>query len=284
MFGDQARQGLEQALRHGQSEPDTPTATGNVVFFPKYQVIFANGSAFERLSDEQGGILRQAALAAQSKAIAELPSETDLATRWCAEGGAIVLASEEQVAAFEAAAQPVYDAIAQDLTNAELIAGIRELKQTIEPSAGAQACALEVAQEMPTPDPSPWSEGPPPNGVYRVDVTVDDFAKAGVPASVSKNDWAGVYTLTHKDGKSRTDWDGPFFSAKCQATYEVVEDFVRFTYYSDTDECKDEVGDLQWRLDDEGLLYFHVVDIKNAPFKEIKAYFEAKPWQKIADK
>jgi hypothetical protein len=45
-----------------------------------------------------------------------------------------------QVAAFEAAAKPVFDKIEEDPLNAEFIAAIRELKATTEPSPGAEAC------------------------------------------------------------------------------------------------------------------------------------------------
>lgn len=276
VFTDAGYQGAEAGIQQRFSLHGNPTATGNITFFTKFQVLFANGAAFEKLSEEQRSILRQAAAAAQSMAIAENPSETDIATTWCAEGGAIVHANEEQVAAFEAAAQPVYDAIAQDPMNAEWIAGIRELKQNTEPLAGAEACAPEVAQLIPTPawDPGPWSEGLPPNGVYQVELTVAHFAKHGVPASVSKVEDAGVYTLTLKDGNFRSDWQGSVKSGKCQATYEVVEDFVRFTFYSDAHECDGLVVDARWRLDDEGL-HFDTL--------EPNIVFEERPWQKIAD-
>jgi TRAP-type C4-dicarboxylate transport system substrate-binding protein len=140
MLGDSGYEGAESGLRQGASLNGKPTATGNVTFFAKYQVLFANGSAFEKLSEEQRAVLRQAAAATQEKAIAEHPSEMDAATAWCAEGGSIVLASNEQIAAFEAAAQPVFDMIEQDPENAELIAAMRELKANTERSPGAEAC------------------------------------------------------------------------------------------------------------------------------------------------
>ena len=43
-----------------QSLPRATTVTGNVIFFPKFQVLFANGAAFEKLSKGQRSILRQA--------------------------------------------------------------------------------------------------------------------------------------------------------------------------------------------------------------------------------
>lgn len=140
MWGDENYQAAESGLRQGGSLTGTPTATGNVTFFAKYQVLFANGTAFEKLSEEQRTVLRKAAAATQKKAIAEHPSEVEAAAAWCASGGTVVMASEEQVAAFEVAAQPVFDMIAQDPLNAELIAALRELKANTEPSPGAEAC------------------------------------------------------------------------------------------------------------------------------------------------
>jgi hypothetical protein len=128
-----------------------------------------------------------------------------------------------------------------------------------------------------------WSTGLLPNGVWQVELTADDFVQRGVLRSVAEAEWAGTYTLTLKDGKSIGVWQGlQGQTGKCQANYDVIKDFVRFTYYTETNECLGEVDDLQWRLDEEGL-HFHVLDVKNAPFTEIKAYLEAKPWQKVAD-
>jgi TRAP-type C4-dicarboxylate transport system substrate-binding protein len=146
MLADYNYQGAESGLRQGFSLNGTPTATGNVTFFAKYQVLFTNGPAFEKFSEAQRNVLREAASATQQKAIAEHPSEVEAAAAWCASGGTVVMASDEQVAAFEVAAQPVFDMIAQDPLNAELIAAIRELKANTEPSPGAQACGPAVAQ------------------------------------------------------------------------------------------------------------------------------------------
>jgi len=60
--------------------------------FAKYQVLFANGAAFEQLSAAQREILRQAAIGTKAKAIAEHPTDMEAAMAWCAEGGSIVLA------------------------------------------------------------------------------------------------------------------------------------------------------------------------------------------------
>jgi len=125
---------------------ETAVATGNVTFSSKFMVLFANEAAFKRLTEAQRSILRDAAAAAQAKAISELPGEAQLALAWCENGGTVVLASDEQVAAFEAAAKPVLDWIEQDPESAAWIAAIRQLKEITEPSPGAEACTPEGAQ------------------------------------------------------------------------------------------------------------------------------------------
>jgi hypothetical protein len=282
MSGDTDYQGAESGLRQGSSLTGKPIATGNVTFYPKYQVLFANGVAFERLSADQRNVLRQAAVAAQKKAIAEHPREADAATAWCADGGTIVLATAAQVVAFEQSAQPVFDQLEKDPINAALIAAIRDLKASTAPSPEAAACAPVATQQSPAPkaETQVWSAGLPPNGVWQAQLTAEDFVRMGLLQSVAR-DWAGLYTLTFQDGKSvMLGQDEQGKTGKCETTYAVVEDFVRFTSVDSVAECPNEVDDIQWRLDKDGL-HLHLVAIKNAKFLEGKAWLEAKPWQKI---
>lgn len=274
-------EGAESGLLQGASLTGTPTATGNVVFFPKFQVLFANGEAFEGLSDEQQTVLRDAAVATQQKAIAEHPRDADAAAAWCADGGTIVMASEEQLAAFEEAARPVLEQIEQDPLNAELIAAVRDLKASTEPSPGAEACAPTATQASPEPstDAQVWSEGLPPNGTWQVELTADDLVKMGLLRAKAE-EGAGLVTWTFEDGQamlSSVNGPAPF---TCTPTYAVVEDFVRFTYTGNIEGCGNGYDDIQWRLEDDGL-HLHLVDITGAPFAENKAYLEAKPWQKV---
>jgi TRAP-type C4-dicarboxylate transport system substrate-binding protein/beta-lactamase regulating signal transducer with metallopeptidase domain len=279
-------QGTELGLAQGFAIPMAAVATGNVTYYPKYHVLVANSSSFERLSDEQRSILREAAAVIQKQAIAEHPKEVDAATAYCADGaGNIVLASDEQLAAFDEADKPVYALIEQDPKNAEYIAAIRELKANTPPSPGAVACETPTTQESSTPssdtDTETWSEGLPPNGTWQVELTAQDVEAMGVMGSKA-SDWAGVYTWVLEDGKGTWLVSGPIEQANsggCEADYAVVEDFVRFIYTAGSG-CDDEVDDIQWRLEDDGL-HLHLVDIKNAPFVENKAYLEAKPWQKV---
>ncbi|MDQ3399301.1 MAG: hypothetical protein M3511_16355, partial [Deinococcota bacterium] len=282
MFDDSGYQAAESGLRQGFSLTGTPTATGNVVFFPKFQVLFANAAAFEGLSEEQRSVLQEAAARTQERAITEHPREVDAAAQWCEDGGTIVLASDEQVAAFEEAARPVFDQIEQDPLNAELIAAIRELKASTEPSPGAEACAPTAAQQSPEPsaETEVWSEGLPPNGVWQKELTTDDLV--GVSMRSVPQEWVGLYTLTYQDGTARFEWQGEQGqTGKCVFTYAEVEDFIRFTSVSEGNECPNEIDDIQWRLDADGDLHLNIIDVQNAGLTEAKALYEGKPWQKV---
>ena len=270
MFEDDGYRGIESGLSQ-IFLTRTPAATGNVVFFPKFQVLFAHGGTFETLTESQRTILQNAAVATQQKAIAEIPSEAVTASAWCAAGGSIVMASEAQVAAFEAAAQPVFLKIEGDPFNAEMIAAIRELKAKTQPSAGAAACG---------PKAETWSEGPLPEGTWTVELSVEDLVEMGVPESDTTG-WAGVGTFTFQDNKAfyQHQYQGKI-DYECEGTYEVVEDFVRFTYPTDQGVCSGIVEDVQWRLDDDGL-HFQLLAAHNTIFREDKAAWEAKPWQKV---
>ena len=272
-------QGAESGLRQGVTLTGQPAATGNVTFFPKVQVLFANGKLFGSLSEEQRVILHQAAAATQSKAIAERPSEVENGAAWCADGGTIVLASNEQVSAFQTAAQLVLDSIAQDSFNAEMITAIRELKTKTASAPGAQSCGPTVTQPSPEPEEQKWEKGLLPNGVWQAELSVEDIMAVGGVLQSAARESVGVHTFTFQDGKFtwRLKGENP---GSCKGTYALVGKIVRLTFI---DDCAPEVDDLQWRLDDEGLLYLHLVDIKNAPFEIIKANLEAKPYQKIAD-
>ena len=74
-------------------------------------------------------------------------------------------------------------------------------------------------------------------------------------------------------------FQGPLGTFSCQADLASVGNVVKFTYTSASD-CENEVDDVQWRLDEDGL-HLQLMAIKNAPSVENKAVYEAKRWQKV---
>jgi len=283
MTGDGGYEGAESGLLQGGTLTGKPIATGNVTFYSKFQVLFANADAFNRLSDGQRTVLRQAATAAQSKAIAERPKEVDAATAYCDDGGTIVLASAEQVAAFEQAAQPVFDNLAQDALNAEMIAAIRELKASTTPSAGAAACASVATAPSPTPEAETqtWSPGLPPNGVWQVELTAEDFVQMGTLNSVAAES-AGTYTWTFQGDRAEFTIHGPTLNVFCVAVATVVGDAAHLQWDGSNGCDAAAYDEVQWRLDPDGL-HFQVVGSSLSIDAQLKATYETKPWQKVVE-
>jgi len=284
-FEASSYEGTESGLRQGSTLTGRPIATGNVVFFSKFQVLFANSTAFDRLSNSQRKILREAAQATQAKTIADRPSDVEAGAAWCEDGGSIVLASEAQLAAFEAAVRPVVDQIEADPNNAKYVAAIRTLKSDTQPGAAVTACGNIAAGPAPDEAEETWSEGLPPNGIWMVELTIEDIVRMGVLESNAEG-WAGVSMYEFQDGEGM--FHGEFldgFIIDCPFTYEVVEDFFRITYVDlgfENYECGDQVDDLQWRLDPDGL-HFNVVAVHEGLLLENTALYEAQPWQKVEE-
>jgi TRAP-type C4-dicarboxylate transport system substrate-binding protein len=263
-----------------------PTGTGNVVLYPKYQVLYANEDALAALSDAQRAVLRDAAADTQADAIAEHPGETETAAAWCEANGSIVLVDDAAVAAFADAARPVVDRI-----DAERVAAVEAIVAESGPAGGAEE--VEACEAGATPaafDPfadrsdERWSEGLPPDGVWRATQTVEQFLAAGVSRD-SAEGWAAITTFTFDGGRGRFDFKGADgFAFTCRTTYEVVQDFVRLTYTKDpaapSDDCVNTVEDWRWRLEGNKLI-FDLLDSHDSPFVEDSVAYEVEPYRRV---
>jgi hypothetical protein len=92
-------------------------------------------------------------------------------------------------------------------------------------------------------------------------------------------DMAGVYTWTFQDGKAKVEVHGPRITVSCMVVATVVGDAIRLQNAGSPSCDGTAYDDVQWRLDADGLR-FHLVSSQAV---ELKAMYESKPWQKIAD-
>ena len=174
------------------------TFTGDVTLSPKFEVLAANRTAFDRLAPGQQQVLRDAAHAARDRAIAEYQPEADAAAAWCAKGGSVALAGPDAVAAFEAALQPVSDRLMTDPVAAGAIEAIQALKKAVPPAPGAGPCGpapVETAQAYQSPDTTGYVGTLPPDGTYRADVREEDLLAADASPRFAEVQ-AKLYTLT----------------------------------------------------------------------------------------
>ncbi len=239
-------QAAESGLQQGQSLPGPATFTGDVVFFPKYQILAANSAALAGLTGPQQEAVGQAAIEARDAMLADHPSEAAAAEVWCAQGGRVVLAGDDGVVAFREALRPMLEQLRSDPVTGPTVVGIEHLKETTEPGSLAVACnAAPVATAMPVAG-EPAITTLPPDGTYRATIPSDALIAIGVPAALAKD--GAVQTLVFKDSTlTATDPTG-----SCGADVEVQGDIVRLHWIPARGPCNGE-DDIRWELDGDQL-------------------------------
>lgn len=246
-------QGFETGLMGVGLPVDDSIVGGNLVLFPKYQMLSMNGAVSGRLSVNQQEIIRKASTDTMTDAFTRQPKEVDLGRARCDQGGSVVSVAAHEVAAYAAAAAPVYDRFSADPLTADLIERIRELKAATAPSSPAAACGPAALNPPPPLDLTGFSGAVPPDGTYRMELPESTLlARGATPgyATINEGTWtlvfeAGVWRASHRDGARDEDCDG---------TYESLGDFVRMKNVHDLT-CGYEY-DFMWQERDGGLVLY----------------------------
>jgi TRAP-type C4-dicarboxylate transport system substrate-binding protein len=173
------------------------TATGNVTFFPKANALVVNDDVLERLDERRRAVLEKAAVETREWAIQTLPSDADAAAAYCANGGAVVLASDEDLAALERATAPVYAELERDEQTRELIAAIRQRKGEAAAPTPPKACGRPAGRDEGRAGGDADSRL---NGVYRMELTDADLRAAGITSRADLDENHGIFTITLEDG------------------------------------------------------------------------------------
>jgi TRAP-type C4-dicarboxylate transport system substrate-binding protein len=249
------------------------TGTGNVTFYPKANALVAGGDVWEDLDDDEREILDKAAARTREWLIETTPSDADAARTYCEDGGAVVLASDAQVAALEEATAPLYAELERDERTRRLIAAIRRLKQS-----------TTVSAETPKPCGKPGAAGagatgsPIVDGVYRFEITDEQVRRAGMTDPVDVNEHHGIYTLT----MSRGDYcwtqraPNPLNNPEDCDTYEIHGNRMVFHIPADEPDV------YRWRKTPQGDL--EITLLRAAPGELAAATAWTTPtWQRIGD-
>jgi TRAP-type C4-dicarboxylate transport system substrate-binding protein len=181
-------------------------STANVILWPKVFVLSVSQKRFDALSDEQQNWVREAADKAMQVSVDAIYDETTIAQELCEEGTRFITASPDQIAALRSSLQPVLDGLAADPANGTLLAEIQAIAADHpEPDVPTvpEACQQGTADDQSAASPASPAAGAPgqvsdlPDGEYRVEITTDDLAAAGLDNHDGKS---GTWTLTVRDG------------------------------------------------------------------------------------
>ena len=223
--------GADSGFALASGLPRAAIATANVTLYPKVSALVVDRDAWVKLTDEQRATLRDAARRTLARILERSVPEAELARRYCARGGRVVLAEQADLAAMTAAVQPLYADLERDAGTKALIAGIRELE------GGLPATAGSPPSECRPPAPAAVAQGDEGarvlDGVWRVEIEYEEGIEAGLPPDVAAQE-LGVQTIRLASGRYDWRWRARDGEQRCPGTYEVAGDLVVFT---DEGEC-----------------------------------------------
>jgi len=261
--------------------PRSATVTGNLTLFPKINSLVINEDVFAALDESQQQTLRDAAAATRDWGVGLLRPAADDAAGFCADGGTVVLADAADLAAFQSAAEPVYAELEQDPQTKALIERIRDLGSRTATLAPVAACA--PVEATPTSQPS---TGEFPEGVYRMQISEQDFLDVGIN-QILATDHTGVWTMTFQAEGSLTiqSVPSPEGAEEGSSVYCVAGE--RVTIVVDTDRCGDDSGlalfSAEWTLQDDQLVFRAIRSEDEGPQFQLfhETLWGSQTWEKI---
>jgi len=196
--------GIEVSLQQYQAVTAPAVLTTDVVLYEKFDVIVVRADAFDSLSPAQQEELAKLATKAVSSAVDSRQSEEEGFAEWCSlPHGAAVLAGPDQVAAIDAALEPVVDDLRADGAAATAIDRMIALHDgTVDPTPSTcEAAALVGDDEFVV---EPVGDQTVLDGVWRLEVNEQELTDAGVNFHDAQVN-AGVWTLTITNGIADVD-------------------------------------------------------------------------------
>lgn len=178
---------------------DAGNVTANVVLWPKVFVLSISQKRFDTFSDEQQSWVREAADKAMQVSVDSTYDEATLAQELCEKGTRFIAASPDQIAALRSTLQPVLDGLAGDAASRALLTEIQALAASYpEPEVPSvpEDCQQGTADEQ-SVGAVPDETADLPDGEYRVEITTDDVAAAGLD---NRDGNSGTWTFTVHEG------------------------------------------------------------------------------------
>lgn len=232
----------------GGAHPDLNTFS-QVVLYPKYDALVANGRAYDRLSSKARAWLRQAAARTVDHAISKYVwSESKLVDAWCRNrSGRVVAPTPTQLAELHRAAAPVTTDLERDPQTKSLIAQISRLKASTSPGPRVvvppSCSAAKRGLATPVPDqPSAGRAATVVDGTYRYVLTKADARNHGTASDYSAENLKSyplvfTWVLRHGTWQNQGGDRGTFVQRgnRLIFNWKSLSSVLRFAYTRDAD-------------------------------------------------
>jgi TRAP-type transport system periplasmic protein len=131
----------ESSFTKARSFPQASTTTGNLPLYEKVNSLVINTNTNAHLPANERRILLEAAGKTRDAVTGSVSRTAEAAVAYCQRGGTVVVATEQQIAAFGAAVAPVYSQLNKDAGTRALIAKIRALTAAAGTPAAISPCS-----------------------------------------------------------------------------------------------------------------------------------------------
>jgi TRAP-type C4-dicarboxylate transport system substrate-binding protein len=204
--------------------------TGNVIFWPRPGVIFANATTFDALSADQRSVLREAGRKMFDDSVASvLANGANAPDVLCARGLQMKSAPDGAVGALRAAVQPVYDELDKDAGTKATIDAIEALRASTDADPDAVECAVAAA----TPEPPAAVVDSPIVGTWTTSFTKEELADSPLlydAGEVNNENWGDFSMTFQADGRVSFAQENASASYSTSGTYTVSGDHVELTF------------------------------------------------------
>ncbi len=260
-------------IRSANYDVGADSLTGNVVYWPRPGVVFANASVFDGLTADQQAILREAGQKAFDASVASTSANAaGLPDELCSRGLEMETAPDAAVADLRVAVQPVYDEIESDAGTKATIDAIEALRGSLGSALDAVECDVAAT----TPSPSPVANDSPIVGTYTTSFTEEELAASPLlydPGEVNNEGW-GDFTLTfERDGRVTFTQTNASASSSTSGTYSVTDDHIVMAY--------DEGANFGETFSGRWSLFRDTLTFERAGGEELPTPYLVKAWTRV---
>ena len=188
---------------------DAHSLTGNVIFWSRPGIIFANNAAFDAFTPDQQDLLRRAGVRALAKSVDAIRTKrATVADDVCKRGVKMIDASEGTLAELRAAVEPVYDEIEKDPGTKATIDAIKGTPCQLHCGAGRRR--MQRGREFAGSAGRGWRQSDRWDVAGLAD-TLEELMAAGALEGENRPENAGCGTKTFRKGQFWELRDGSLF-------------------------------------------------------------------------